>query len=675
MTDGTLTDVASEDSSAQPRPYGIDDWPRFFGRDDEVRTVAALWLGERLTILHGRSGIGKTSLLQAGVTHLVRQLNTDLLPVGNLANRSPFSAAPLFEYNPFTLAVLSSWAPLETPMFLSTMTLSDFMRRHERMAVTPTTTLAVIDQAENLFCASESMQKYRKQFLDDLAEVLHDHPRLHVLLVIRDSHLQALLSGNFLNPDAQVQLQGIEQKAAVNIVRHALEGADYLTVPSEADELAQELINELLNVQIADSYGSQIILRGDSVHPAYLQEVTRRLRRELSLNMTTIPETQLRRLLKIDEWLAEFICRCIISVSRYYERDPERLCAWLARVFVTAEGSTAAVIDDHGVAAGVPTSILFSLEGYYVLHSELRSGSRWFELQSVRLVRPVQLAAEIISTFIRRASAPNFEDLLEDSATAFSMGELERAERHAQRALQVTSEVGRLAQAETLLGNIFYRYGNTEQARYHYLKSAKFLEAMQNQPAVGRLLAAIGRLYLVELDATTAAKTLRSALERAPGEDFVRMELARAFAASGAGRAAVALLEAVLSSEDDRHVGEARLLRGEIRADLGADLGEADALPDLQLYPYSERSSARAARAVILARLGRFGDAEEEIKQALNMAADSGPVLLRAARIRALSGDHRGAARLAEKATNATDVPLTQHQRQQADQLQKERGN
>jgi Flp pilus assembly protein TadD len=291
------------------------------------------------------------------------------------------------------------------------------------------------------------------------------------------------------------------------------------------------------------------------------------------------------------------------------------------------------------------------------------------------LIRPVQLAAELILTFIRTTRAPNFFDRLEDAVTAFSKGELECAERHAQRALQVSSEVGRPdhAQVETLLGNIAYQYGDTKRARYHYLNSAKFFEATQNQPAVSRSLAAIGRLYLVELDATTAAKTLLSALDRAPGEDFVRMDLARALAASGDGRTAVALLEAVLTSEDDRHVGEARVLRGEIRVDL--ELGDTDALSDLEQAARSQTPSSRAARAVILARQGRFAEAEEGIKQAIDAAADSGPVLLRAARVRALRGDHRGAARLAEEAINATGIPLTQHQRKQADQLQKKRGN
>lgn len=672
MTDGTLTDVAARDSHALPDPYGIDDWPGFFGRDDEARAAAALWRDERITILYGRSGIGKTSLLQAGVVHLMHQLNADILPVGNLAHRSAFSTIPLFEYNPFTLAVLSSWAPLETSALLSTMTVSDFVRRRERMTIA-STTLAVIDQAENLFYGSEAMQRYRKEFLNDLVEALQNHPHLHILLVIRDSYLQNLLSDNFLPPKAWEQLQGLERKEAVKIVRHALDGTDRLAGHSDAEELAEELVDKLLNTQIVDSYGNQATLRESRVHPAYLHEVTRRTQDVLPRDTTKITEARLQRLLDVDGWLAEFICRSVIRISRYHERDPGRLCAWLARTFITAEGSPVAVNDDNGLAAGMPTSILLSLEDQRVLRSELRSGSRSFELQSTRLTKPLQLAAEIISAFIDTASPPNYADHLDDAIIAFSRGELECAERHAERALQFSSEVSRpdQAQVETLLGNIACQHGDTKRARHHYLNAAKLLEATQNKPAVGRLLAAIGRLYLMELDTTTAIRTLRSALDRAPADNFIRIELARALAASGEGDDAVALLEAVLTSEDNRDVDDARILRGEIRA----DLGDPNALSDLERPPRSDRPSARASRAVILARLGQFAEAEEAIKQALDMAGDSGPVLLRAAQIQALRGDRINAAQLARKSIDATGIPLNQHQRQQADGLLEKRHN
>jgi WD40 repeat protein len=54
-------------------PYSEDDADFFFGRDEERWIVAANLRADRLTILYGPSGVGKTSLLQAGVLPDLRE--------------------------------------------------------------------------------------------------------------------------------------------------------------------------------------------------------------------------------------------------------------------------------------------------------------------------------------------------------------------------------------------------------------------------------------------------------------------------------------------------------------------------------------------------------------------------------------------------------------------------
>jgi hypothetical protein len=50
-------------------PYSEQDAPLFFGREDECDIVIDNMMASRLTLLYGASGVGKTSLLRAGVTH------------------------------------------------------------------------------------------------------------------------------------------------------------------------------------------------------------------------------------------------------------------------------------------------------------------------------------------------------------------------------------------------------------------------------------------------------------------------------------------------------------------------------------------------------------------------------------------------------------------------------
>ena len=52
-------------------PYSFDDTPQdrriFFGRSPEIELLSQQIIAARLLVLFGKSGLGKTSLLQAGV--------------------------------------------------------------------------------------------------------------------------------------------------------------------------------------------------------------------------------------------------------------------------------------------------------------------------------------------------------------------------------------------------------------------------------------------------------------------------------------------------------------------------------------------------------------------------------------------------------------------------------
>lgn len=61
-------------------PYGEDDAAFFFGRGRETRLIAANLFAAPLTLLFGPSGVGKTSVLEAGAVHALRRRD-DLLVV------------------------------------------------------------------------------------------------------------------------------------------------------------------------------------------------------------------------------------------------------------------------------------------------------------------------------------------------------------------------------------------------------------------------------------------------------------------------------------------------------------------------------------------------------------------------------------------------------------------
>jgi hypothetical protein len=83
-------------------PYGEDDAAFFFGRSHEIAIASANLRAARLTILYGPSGVGKSSLLQAGVVHGLRE-------------RSRTAT----EESPFAICTVRSW--LDDPIQLCRM--------------------------------------------------------------------------------------------------------------------------------------------------------------------------------------------------------------------------------------------------------------------------------------------------------------------------------------------------------------------------------------------------------------------------------------------------------------------------------------------------------------------------------------------------------------------------
>ncbi len=81
-----MSDALLSRPHAPPRPplvapykgltsYAEDDAPLFFGRDAEREIIAANLLAMRLTVLYGASGVGKSSVLRAGVASHLRGLS------------------------------------------------------------------------------------------------------------------------------------------------------------------------------------------------------------------------------------------------------------------------------------------------------------------------------------------------------------------------------------------------------------------------------------------------------------------------------------------------------------------------------------------------------------------------------------------------------------------------
>ncbi|MFD0468126.1 ATP-binding protein [Nonomuraea thailandensis] len=177
------------------RSFEVGDHELFFGRTYETNELTRLWQQNRVTILYGHAGVGKTSLLRAGAFAKLSAEGANVLPIGRFSYRSSVPSASLPDENPCVFALLSSWAPTASAARIASLSIEDFLRRNERAdrSGQPVPTMIAIDQAERLFQDSEIHISRRRRFLDELIEAMNRRPAARLLLCVRTDHLDDVL--------------------------------------------------------------------------------------------------------------------------------------------------------------------------------------------------------------------------------------------------------------------------------------------------------------------------------------------------------------------------------------------------------------------------------------------------------------------------------------------------
>jgi WD40 repeat protein len=229
----------------------------FFGRERERELIVANLLASRLTVLYGASGVGKTSLLRAGVAHRLRQ---EVRPDG-----SPEYSVILF----------GAWSddPWNT------------LRRELEAAEPEREVLLILDQTEEYFLY-HGREEGPNTFAGELPRLVVDPSvRISVLLSIREDALARLdrFKGKIPNLFSNyLRLDHLDLDAA----RAAIVGpvARYNRLAGENVRVEDQLIDAILDQTAvgrvdlgAGGAGRVAGSDGGRVEAPYLQLVLRRL--------------------------------------------------------------------------------------------------------------------------------------------------------------------------------------------------------------------------------------------------------------------------------------------------------------------------------------------------------------------------------------------------------------
>jgi WD40 repeat protein len=181
----------------------------FFGRERETDELSRLVRRQTLTVLFGQSGLGKSSLLQAGLFPLLRE--GDLLPLYLRLDHDP-GAPPLVDQVKAALAAAFAAAKADAPAFRPDETLWEYFHRKDvdiwsskNRLLTP---VLAFDQFEEIFTlgrADNASSARSRAFLAELSCLVENRPPASVQEKLDRGEL-APDGFNFEKPSCQVIL-------------------------------------------------------------------------------------------------------------------------------------------------------------------------------------------------------------------------------------------------------------------------------------------------------------------------------------------------------------------------------------------------------------------------------------------------------------------------------------
>ena len=229
-------------------PFTEDDAPFFFGRNAEKQTIAFNLRGMRLTLLYGPTGVGKSSVLKAGVSHDLRKLAEEQVrksgkpelivivinswrddPVSVVIQHVKSAVQPYYPQFP-----LNGFAPAKLGQVLARWT----DQLHCEL-------LIILDQFEEYFLYHESLGDHAP-FVRELSDAVNDsNLASNFLISIREDQLSKLdlFKGRIPSLfDNYLRVEHLSLDAGREAIVKPLEVYNTIVRPEQPFEIEPELV-------------------------------------------------------------------------------------------------------------------------------------------------------------------------------------------------------------------------------------------------------------------------------------------------------------------------------------------------------------------------------------------------------------------------------------------------
>ncbi len=402
------------------RPFGDDELQRqlFRGREEEEYELLQLVLAERLVLLSALSGVGKSSLVNAGLLEPLRERGffpmvvrlsgpaetpVECLYDGIKAALSAASTGEPVEHEPCE----SEWRQASLGLFFETLELWQGDR--------PLTPVLIIDQFEELFTLYAPEQ--RERLVDELAHLVRGSrplralgndakpgdgsPEVKVVLCLREDFYISLEDLRDRIPSLYVapfRLRPLSRQQAERAIVEpaALESEHFWTSPFV---WSHEAVATVLDILSEQQLGEGSTAVGREVEPFQLQLICHHVEEKASKEgLRTIGGDALGGGDTLKEILSSFYEGTIKTVCGKFSDDAslrprlERLCEY---GLITARGRR--LLREESTIKhddGIDPEVLQELVELRLLRKQPRVGDNYYELVHDSLIGPIQLSRQ-----------------------------------------------------------------------------------------------------------------------------------------------------------------------------------------------------------------------------------------------------------------------------------------
>lgn len=398
-----------------PSPYDESDEKKFFGRAKDLELLRGVLRTERIVVLHAASGIGKTSLLQAGLIPQLRGDGFKVLSPIRVNHPLPQQVAPSEVSNRYSYSVIRSieTALAATPANTDTgpgeggnydIPLSTYFAHRSALREGEQRLLLVFDQFEEVFTIAPYERSARLQFFRELGTVLQDKT-IWTVFAIREEYVGALDPYSRLVPThfaGRFHLNALTRDMAEEAIRRPVE--EWLKIPFEP-EAVQKILSDLeRSEKTREAAGAEAGSPGmppetgeTVIDPLHLQLVCDRVWTEFQKNQTERVtaeavvgwESKDTKLTAVDAALMQYYDITVEKAAKESGLPERGLRDWIERELIAEDG----IRRRQALAAPEAESKLAkaesSLERGHVLRAGLRANSTWYELAHDRFLLPV----------------------------------------------------------------------------------------------------------------------------------------------------------------------------------------------------------------------------------------------------------------------------------------------